>query len=355
MRDLPFAVSRRDELLAAGWTARQVDHALRTGALHRLRRGVYTDGGRWRAAGPAGRHRVAATGLGLALAPVGGAVSHASAAALLGLPQPFAPTPVWGTVPRGLPTRYGTGTAVMAASLPDGHVRTAGRIRRTSAARTVADCMRHLTTVDAVAVSDAALRASPAVWGQVQEVLDVCAGWPYSRRGLDAWTLVDGRRESPLESWSWVAAIRQGLPVPEPQTDVYDEDGVFLGRVDAWWPEHGVVGEVDGLTKYGLGAAASDAADVRRAVQAVVAEKQREDLLRRTGLHVVRWGSSDLRQEPRWAQTIRTELGRGDPARVRAHLVPAPATHPLHPRLCSSHPHVGGRTVWVGGAQRAVG
>ncbi len=336
MPELPFVVSRRRELVAAGWSERQVDHALRTGRLHRLRRGVYADGRRWASADRTARHRLEATGLGLVLRPAGGAVSHASAAVLLGLPLPFGATPVWGTVPPAMPTRYGGGTSVLSATLPLRDVRTNGRLVRTSLARTVADCLRHLSTVDAIAVADAALHLRPQAWPAVQQVLDDCARWPLHRRGTYRWSLADGRRESPLESWSWVAAVRQGLPVPEPQVDVYDERGVFLGRVDAWWPEHGVVGEVDGLTKYGLGAAATDRDGVRRAVEAVVAEKQREDLLRRTGLHVVRWGTAELRREDSWGRTVAAELRRGDPARVRAHLVPAPPLHPLGTHLARS-------------------
>ena len=162
---------------------------------------------------------------------------------------------------------------MLSATLPLRDVRTNGRVRRTSLTRTVADCLRHLSTVDAVAVADAALRQRPTAWSGVQRVLDECAGWPLLRRGAAAWTLVDGRRESPLESWSWVAAARQGLPLPEPQVQVFDEHGLFLGRVDAWWPEHGVVGEVDGLGKYGTGTASGDPDAVRRAVQRVLEKK----------------------------------------------------------------------------------
>lgn len=333
MRALPHPVSRRSELLEGGWTQRQVDHALRTGALHRLRRGVYTGGPRFGRADRATRHRLDAVGLGLVLAASEGAVSHASAAVLLGLPMPFGATPAWGTVRPALSTRYGQGTTVLAATLADHDVRANSRIRRTSLARTVSDCLRHLSTVDAVAIADAALHRDPGAWVRVRRALEECAGWPFHRRGVAAWALVDGRRESPLESWTWVAAARQGLPLPEPQVSVHDEHGTFLGRVDAWWPEHGVVGEVDGLSKYGMGVATSDPAALRTAIATVVQEKTREDLLRRTGLHVVRWGAGDLRQERRWARLVGTELGRGNPSAVRAHLLTTEPTHPLDARF----------------------
>ena len=56
-------------------------------------------------------------------------------------------------------------------------------------------------------------------------------------------------------------------------------------RADFGWPERGVVGEFDGLVKYGRGRTTvdEDMADV------VWREKQREDRIRETGLGVVRW------------------------------------------------------------------
>ena len=97
--------------------------------------------------------------------------------------------------------------------------------------------------------------------------------------------LIDGRRESPLESWSAVRFAEWGLPSPEWQVDIHDDIGHFVGRVDAWWPEQRVAGEADGLAKY-----------TEREV--LVAEKRREDRLRALGLQVIRWTWSDLSNTP---------------------------------------------------------
>jgi hypothetical protein len=80
------------------------------------------------------------------------------------------------------------------------------------------------------------------------------------------------RRESPSESWSYVAMDRQGLPMPEPQVTVGDERGRPIGRVDGWWATFAAIAEVDGAVKYGIG---TDLApdDARRALYL---EKQRE-------------------------------------------------------------------------------
>ena len=50
-----------------------------------------------------------------------------------------------------------------------------------------------------------------------------------------------------------------GLPAPELQHDLCDR-GRFVARLDFWWPEHGVVGEFDGRSKYGIDVDTSDPA-----------------------------------------------------------------------------------------------
>jgi hypothetical protein len=77
------------------------------------------------------------------------------------------------------------------------------------------------------------------------------------------------------------------LPAPRLQATFRDSEGRM--DVDFYWEELGLVGEFDGLSKYG---------DARRfdagltAAEVVVAEKHREDRLRRIVGGVVRWGWS---------------------------------------------------------------
>lgn len=95
---------------------------------------------------------------------------------------------------------------------------------------------------------------------------------------------LDGRRESPLESWSHASFVRWSLPLPVPQVALYDADGL-IGRVDFDWPEAAVVGEADGRFKYDEPGS-------------LYAEKRREDRLRATGRTVIRWGWDDLANTP---------------------------------------------------------
>lgn len=97
------------------------------------------------------------------------------------------------------------------------------------------------------------------------------------RRALTAIELADPASGSPGESIGRVALDELGAPRPVLQQEFRDAAGL-IGRVDFWYPEQGIVLEFDGRAKYldpALRAAGSTAADV------VVAEKRREDRLRR--------------------------------------------------------------------------
>lgn len=86
--------------------------------------------------------------------------------------------------------------------------------------------------------------------------------------------------------------------MPTLQADVFDEAGRWVGRCDFLWERFGVVGEADGLTKY------TD-------VSVLGAEKMRQERLERTGLTVVRWTASDLRDRNQFSMLIRRALDRG--------------------------------------------
>lgn len=318
----------RDDALAAGLTPRQADLRVSRGRWRSLRRGAYCLPERWEAADARERHVLLARAVLLTLDGTH-VISHTSGAAVHGLPLPFSPTPVWTTTPSDGCTRYRDGLVVMAASLLGDVVRRE-RLAVTSAGRTVADCLRHLKTVDAVAIADAAVRRRSGVWPEVLATLERCEGWPYADVARRRLLLVDGRRESPVESWSYVAMDRRGLPMPEPQVTLLDERGRAVGRVDAWWDDCAVVGEADGLTKYGVGVGLTP----EEAVRAVVKEKRREDAVRATGAHVARWGTVDLHDEARWADWMRRQLTLGDRRRFRGSVIRTP---PLAHRsaLCS--------------------
>ena len=59
----------------------------------------------------------------------------------------------------------------------------------------------------------------------------------------------DGRAESVLESLSRAAFHQSGLPPPDLQVWVGDDDEI-IGRVDFLWRRYRTIGEADGAMKY---------------------------------------------------------------------------------------------------------
>jgi hypothetical protein len=226
--------------------------------------------------------------------------------------------PAWITrLPPGS-TRYTDELTVEVATIPIRDQWTVKGVPTTSLRRTVADCLRHLPGTDALATADAAERRQPGLLEDVSRVLVDCEDWPYSARGGLVVPRVDGRRESPLESWPFWYFHEPDVPLPLPQVDLFDELGTFLGRADAWWDEYGVAGEADGRGKY----AVPEGLDLAAAQQALYDEKVREDAFRRTGAGVIRWGAADLRNPRAWAERVRRELRAHPRGMFRGRAVP---------------------------------
>lgn len=114
----------------------------------------------------------------------------------------------------------------------------------------------------------------------------------------------DRRAESPGGGAQRVAMRRAGLPMPELQVMRCSAAGVRPGRVDFWWPEHGVIGEFDGLVEYGRLLRPGQTAG-----EVIVAEKVREDALRETARGMVRWTWAEIRPFDGAERKLRRVLG----------------------------------------------
>lgn len=208
---------------------------------------AFVRGSDWDAAGPRQRYvtRVFAR-LGRRSAAAAG--SHVSAVAAHGLPwlHPW-PDAVHVTVPK---SQYRSGSASLKLHTrpfgPDDVVDHAG-VRFTSVARTVADVALLGDLRTAVVVADAALRR-----GVPRQRLVRAVGGTAHDRGRATASLVldlaDGRSGSPAESLTRVVFRELGLPAPVLQ-QTFVVDGLRYD-VDFWFPEQGVIVEVDGRAKY---------------------------------------------------------------------------------------------------------
>ena len=315
------AVFTRPQALAAGLTRHQLAFRLRAGQWHRLRPGWYCLSQTWWGADARTRHRLQ-TVAAVSARRDGSLASHLSAACLLGWLSPLnGYGAVTLTSPHpGQPVRRRAGSVVQVAEVPAGDRSQRHGVGVTSPARTAADLLRHESAAEAVALVDGALRRGDMNYEQVAQVLRSQSCWPLARRGLASLELVDPRRETWLESWSFVQLYSQGVPLPEPQVDIFDSRGRWIARVDGLWLQDATVAEADGQVKYALAGpiiAGTDSTTptaelVDRAQRRLTDQRRREDRLRDTGLQVVRYGVADvLRDLPGLAQQVNQRRASG--------------------------------------------
>lgn len=221
--------------------------------------------------------RVAA--IAAAMANPDAVISHSCAAILLGLPVLDLPARPCLTV-RPAHTGDIAGVHRHAAAWTPRDVLVDDGIPHFGVERTVVDVGREHGLRSCLVTADAALHEGRTSAEALSRKVRELRGWPGVRASRQAVELADGRAESPLESLSRLA-MRARVPAPDLQVPLFALEGRFIGRVDFFWREFGVVGEADGLMKY------SDIAALR-------AEKLRQEDLEDHGLVVVRWGYGEL-------------------------------------------------------------
>lgn len=309
--DAPFLLGDAERLLTRG----QVRTALRNGDVVRLRRGVGALAGDWELdPGSQHLHQVRAAQLTLC----GAVASHWSAVMAHALPAPTrrdaVPDRPTLTLPRG--GGLVDGLQLVAGVLQPADVTRVGPLVVTALPRTGVDVVADRPLTHALVVLDAVARrlladlapgrSTTAAAADEQSRLRVlarlagAAGRRGDREGREriavAVALTDPRAESALESWSRAVLLGAELPRPRLQLMVTGESGQAY-RADFAWPEHRVIGEADGLLKY------ADRRDL-------LAEKAREDDLRRAGWVVVRWAWADITRTPNLViARLRRELG----------------------------------------------
>jgi hypothetical protein len=130
-------------------------------------------------------------------------------------------------------------------ALPSDHVTRSGVLPVTTPARTLFDLASTLSLTRLVAAGDAALREGLMTVADA-EALRV---WGARRRGVRrfaaATQLMDGRAESPPESALRVWITLAGLPVFEPNAEVWDSDQL-VARVDLLNERFGTALEYEG-------------------------------------------------------------------------------------------------------------
>lgn len=257
----------RWQMRAAGFTERQVEHRIKRGQLHPVRRGVYAVG--HRALTPEGRWIAA-----VLLGGPGSALSHVSAAVLHRMLDSAGAT-IHVTVPGAGGRRRHDGLILHRS--PDVPRAVVNGIPVTTPARTLADLAAHAPERT---VRTAIRGAERQRILDVREVREAAAGRAGARtidRVLATWD--DAPAHEELEERFLELCERHGIVRPDVNVPLLDF------TVDFLWREQRVVVETDGMATHG---------DVASAV----ADRERDAALTRAGFRSQRFT---------WHQIVRDE------------------------------------------------
>lgn len=269
------------------------------GRLVRVRRGVYVDAAGWAALSPDERSRlVVAAALDRAGTPL--VASHRSAAALLGIPSVGPAVEIVDVlIGRATGSRTEHGFRKHATDDPFAEVWQRDGLLLTPPARTVVDLALTEPFPAAVVAADWALR-NGVRGDELFEALDASECRRGRNRAHEVLTFADARSGSVGESLSRALIRQLGFAPPDLQVEFCDRSGGLIGVVDFYWADCDVIGEFDGRVKY----VDRDLLRGRRPEDVLLAEKRREDRLRREGHGVTRWVWSDLHPPERLGRLL---------------------------------------------------
>jgi hypothetical protein len=302
--DSDLGIFLRRDAFALGYDDRRLRALVRAGILHRIRHGAYMATDTWATLDAVGRHRVTARAV-LRTAHPTAVLTHVS-----GIVEQDAP--VWGvdlsevhlTRTDGLPGRREAGVVHHRGVLLPEHVTERHGLPVSTAARSIVE-LTTMTDVESSLVSTNWLLAQGlASPEELSQHLAACRHWPHSLRTDLVVRLADPRCAWPGEARVSHLLWREHLPKPEPQYEVYDEQGNLVALLDFALPDFGVFIEFDGKIKYERLRREGESLD-----DVILREKRREELVcLLTGWVCIRITWEDLARPALTARRIRAVL-----------------------------------------------
>jgi hypothetical protein len=293
MPDLPPLLLSRDRLLH-GLVPNELAKRVRSGALVRVRHGIYVDGEAWRAMKPWQQYRLRVQAAAETFEKPTVFARHSSAS-VWGIPTIGLHHPVQaltfkndGGRSRAGVSRHYTAPAGLNVVRREG-------LLVTDRIRTVLDLAAFTPFAEAVVPVDHVLRPDRArrLPALTKDELEAGIGSNYSatagRRIRAVIEFADPASGSAGESWSRALIHVAGFEAPVLQQEIRDRDGL-VAYTDFYWKASRTAGEFDGVEKY----VKPELLNGLTSSQAVVAEKKRENRIRATGTDVVRWDWADL-------------------------------------------------------------
>ena len=154
--------------------------------------------------------------------------------------------------------------------------------RATSILRTLGDLCRRLSVTEAVVIADMALHTHRV---KLDDLTAACVrrarhfGVASLRRVVG---FAEPAAESPMESRLRMLLMLAGLPRPQAQESLHDDQGRFLGRADLYYPSHRLALEYDGAMHR----------------TSLVEDNRRQNRLVAAGIRLLRFTASDVLHNP---------------------------------------------------------
>ncbi|HXI94970.1 MAG TPA: DUF559 domain-containing protein [Candidatus Acidoferrum sp.] len=177
--------------------------------------------------------------------PAGAAFSGRTAIWLHGLDSVFC-DPIEVTIPEKFGRSRCSGASVYRANLAGEEIVLRGGVPTTSALRTVVDVGGRDPLTEGVVAADLFLHARMVSIDELFSYVDEhprAKGIARLRRVVD---LAEAKSESPMETRLRMLLVLAGLPRPEVQVSIYDDEGGVLGRPDLLYRAQRLAIEYDG-------------------------------------------------------------------------------------------------------------
>jgi len=273
-RLVPEHLMRAPFTLEAARRAGVSREQLQTAAWRHLRYGLYA----W--AGLSVTPKLILSALHLRM-PEGAAFSGRTAAWLHGLDLPPC-DPVEVTIPDQCRVSARAGVSAYLSNLGDDDVVRRRGLPTTAALRTITDLGRRQPLVEAVVAVDMALHAPLVSLADLRAFVDAHRGAKGIARLRRVLPLAEPAAESAMESRLRMLLVLAGLPRPEVQVPIYDDQGRFLGRPDLFYRQPMVALEYDGGNHR----------------ERLVADDRRQNLLLNFGILLLRFTAPDVNGTP---------------------------------------------------------
>ena len=246
----PRHILLRRELIALGWTDRNIARAVRLGQLHKIRYGAYVPVAHVSGLDQSGHARLRARAVLRTVHP-SSALTHQSALLEHGIP-------VWDldladvhlTRTDGGAGRREAGQVHHRFRLEEADVVLTNDVRVVGPARAAVEVVCSATPEVGLVVLCLVLHAGIATYDEVAREARRSTRWPNSLHARLVLARADGRISSVGEGRCWHLFFEHHIQRPEPQVAVHDDAGNLLGIVDFLWPKQGVFLEFDGKIKY---------------------------------------------------------------------------------------------------------